>query len=176
MAGGAMTIFETDRTLLRRLLPSDLDDLHRIYSDPEVRQFFPEGTLSRSETKEELDWFLDGHPDDPELGLWATIRKSDGKFIGRCGLLPWTIEGTLEIEVAYLLARDFWHQGLGAECARGLVRHGFENLKFKRLISLIAPENLASQRTAEKAGLAFESELILDGVRCRIYAIESGRG
>ncbi|MEX1107860.1 MAG: GNAT family N-acetyltransferase [Dongiaceae bacterium] len=166
-----MTILETDRLWLRRLVPADLDDLFALYSDPEVRRHFPEGVLSRDETKEELEWFLDGHPDHPELGLWATIHKPSGRFIGRCGLLPWTIEGRLEIEVAYLLARDQWRQGLGVEIARGLVRHGFERLKLTRLISLIVPENLASQRTAEKAGLAFEREIVLDAMRCRVYAI-----
>ncbi|MEX0807568.1 MAG: GNAT family N-acetyltransferase [Dongiaceae bacterium] len=166
-----MTILETDRLLLRRFVPGDLDDLHAIYSDPEVRRHFPEGVLSRDETLEELEWFLDGHPDRPELGLWATIHKPSGRFIGRCGLLPWTIEDRIEIEVAYLLARDYWRQGLGVEIARGLVRHGFEQLKLPRLISLIAPENLASQRTAEKAGLAFERDIVLDDMRCRLYAI-----
>ncbi|MDZ4736036.1 MAG: GNAT family N-acetyltransferase [Rhodospirillaceae bacterium] len=165
-----MTILETDRLLLRRFVPGDLDDLFALYSDPEVRRHFPEGVLRRDETQEELEWFLDGHPDHPELGLWATIHKPSGRFIGRCGLLPWMIEDRLETEVAYLLARDQWRQGLGVEIARGLVRYGFEQLNRPRLISLIDPENVASQRTAEKAGLAFEREIVLDDMRCRIYA------
>jgi ribosomal-protein-alanine N-acetyltransferase len=170
-----MTILETDQLLLRRLLPGDLDDLARIYGDAEVRRYFPEGTLTREETREELEWFFDGHPDDSALGLWATIFKPNGKFIGRCGLLPWMIEGRREIEVAYLLARKYWRRGLGAECATALVRYGFETLKLTRLISLIDPDNLPSQRTAMKAGLAFERETILDDMRCRIYAIEARR-
>lgn len=165
-----MTILETDRLLLRRFVPGDLDDLFALYSDPEVRRHFPEGVLSRDETQEELERFLEGHPDHPELGLWATIHKPSGRFIGRCGLLPWTIEDRLETEVAYLLARDQWRQGLGVEIARGLVRYGFKRLNRPRLISLIDPENVASQRTAEKAGLAFEREIVLDDMRCRIYA------
>lgn len=166
-----MAILETERLILRRLVPEDLDDLSRLYADPEVRRYFPEGTLTREETREELEWFLDGHPDDPRLGLWAAIHKANGRFIGRCGLLPWTIEGRLEIEVAYLLARKYWRQGLGAECARGLVRHGFETLRLPRLISLIDPANEPSQRTARRAGLEFEREIVLDDMRCHVYAI-----
>ncbi|MEX2202236.1 MAG: GNAT family N-acetyltransferase, partial [Dongiaceae bacterium] len=78
-----MTILETDRLILRRLVPGDLDDLARIYADPDVRRYFPEGTLTREETREELEWFFKGHPDNPELGLWATIHKPSGRFIGR---------------------------------------------------------------------------------------------
>lgn len=170
-----MIILETERLLLRRFTPGDLDELARIYADPDVRRHFPEGVLTREEAREELEWFLEGHPDDPQLGLWAAIHKADERFIGRCGLLPWTIEGRVEIEVAYLIECDYWRQGLGVEAARGLVRHGFEALNLRRLISLIVPDNLASQRTAEKAGMAFEREIVLDDVRCLVYAIEARR-
>ena len=96
-----MKILETERMIFRRLRPDDLDALAVLYRDPETRRYFPEGTLSRAETEEELDWFRNGHPEHPELGLWAAILKQTGAFIGRCGLLPWTIEGVDEVEIAY---------------------------------------------------------------------------
>jgi RimJ/RimL family protein N-acetyltransferase len=94
-----VTILETERLLMRRLVASDLDDLYALYRDPEIRRYFPEGTLTLEETQEELEWCLNGHPDHPELGLWATIHKPTGQFIGRCGLLPWTIDGVDEVEM-----------------------------------------------------------------------------
>jgi RimJ/RimL family protein N-acetyltransferase len=166
-----MKILETRRLILRRLVPDDLDSLFALYSDPEVRRCFPEGVLTREETKEELEWFLHGHPDHPELGLWATIHKETDRFIGRCGLIPWTIDGALEIEVAYLLDKQYWKQGLGAEAARALVCYGFEQLRLPRLIALIDPAHRASIRTAESAGLRFEREIELEGVRSSLYAI-----
>jgi ribosomal-protein-alanine N-acetyltransferase len=166
-----MRILETPRLILRRLVTDDLDSLFALYSDPEVRRYFPEGTLSYEETKEELEWFLDGHPDHPELGLWATVHKESGRFIGRCGLLPWTIDGALEIEVAYLLDRRYWRQGLGTEAAQALVRHGFGQLRLARLIALIDPANDASIQTAQRAGLHFERVIELEGAQCSLYAI-----
>jgi len=170
-ADGDDVILETDRLILRRLRADDLDDLARIYADPDVRRHFPEGTLTRDETWDELQWFLAPDPARPRIGLWATIHKPSGKFIGRCGLLHWTIDGRDEIEVAYLLARRYWRQGLGAECAAALVRYGFDELGLSRLISLIDPANVASQRTAERAGMRFERDAIVDNLPCRIYAI-----
>jgi ribosomal-protein-alanine N-acetyltransferase len=167
-----MTILETERLLMRRLVPADLDDLYALYRDPEIRRYFPEGTLSLDETREELEWFLNGHPDRPELGLWATIHKPTGAFIGRCGLLPWTIDGVDEVEIAYLIATPWQRQGLGAEAARGLVRYGFETLGLKRLIALVDPGNEASIGTAQKAGLRFRKEMEMEGVRSVVYAIE----
>jgi ribosomal-protein-alanine N-acetyltransferase len=155
-----MKILETDRLSLRRLLPEDLDNLYAFYSDPEIRRYFPEGTLTYDETREELEWFLNGHPSHPELGLWATIHKETGQFIGRCGLLPWTIDGREEVEVAYLLAKEYWRQGLGSEAARGILEYGFEHLGLSRLICMIDPENQASIGVATNIGMTFEREAV----------------
>lgn len=168
-----MRTLETERLYLRRLEPGDLDALAALYADPEIRRYFPEGTLTRDETQEELEWFLHGHPEHPQLGLWATIHKPTGQFIGRCGLLPWVIDGVNEVEIAYLIAKPWQRQGLGAEAARALVRYGFETLGLERLIALIDPTHTASIRTAESAGLRFEREVVIDGVRSSVLAIRS---
>jgi RimJ/RimL family protein N-acetyltransferase len=153
-----MQILETSRLRLRRFVPEDLEGLYALYRDPEVRRYFPEGTLTYKETKEELEWFLNGHPAHPELGLWATIHKGSERLIGRCGLLPWTIDGRYEVEVAYLLAKEYWGQGLGTEAARGVLEYGFERLGLSRLICLIDRANLASIKVATKIGMSFERE------------------
>ena len=165
-----MNILETNRLILRHLLPNDLDSLFALYSDPEIRRYFPEGTLTYEETKEELEWFLNGHPAHPELGLWATIHKETGEFIGRCGLLPWTIEQRPEVEVAYLLGKAYWGQGLGTEAARALVHYGFEQLHLSRLICLIVPGNQASGKVARKIGMRFEREIEDKFGRALLYA------
>ena len=153
-----MTILTTERLLLRRLLPGDLDALYALYRDPEMRRFYPEGILTYAETKEELEWFLNGHPHHPELGLWATILKETGEFIGRCGLLPWTIDNEEEVEVAYMIDKAHWGKGLGSEAAQGILEYGFGTLGLSRLICLIDKDNRSSIRVAEKIGMAFEKE------------------
>jgi RimJ/RimL family protein N-acetyltransferase len=153
-----MKILETKRLILRHLEPGDLDALYMLYRDPEIRRYFPEGTLTYQETREELEWFLNGHPQHPELGLWATMLKSSGQFIGRCGLLPWVIDGRPEVELAYMIAREHWGQGLGTEAAQGVLDYGFEHLGLSRLVCLIDRDNVTSIRVAMKIGMRFEKE------------------
>ncbi|MFN8460373.1 MAG: GNAT family N-acetyltransferase [Anaerolineales bacterium] len=74
--------------------------------------------------QEELEWHMHGHSKHPELGLWATIHKETGKFIGRWSAAV-TIDGQYDVEVAYTVAEDFWGQGLGTEAARGILQYGF---------------------------------------------------
>ena len=153
-----MKILETERLILRYLQIDDLNDLYALYCDPDVIRYIPDAPRSYEETREELEWHMNGHPKHPELGLWATIDKGTGKFIGRCGLLPWTIDRQFEVEVAYLIAQAYWGQGLGTEAARALVDYGFEQLGYSRLICLIDAENQASIKVARKIGMGYEKE------------------
>ena len=73
-------ILETPRLLLRHLVINDLDDLFALYQDSQIRKYFPEGILNYQDTKEELEWHMNGHPRHPELGLWATIHKETRKI------------------------------------------------------------------------------------------------
>lgn len=157
--------------LLRRFEPEDLDALFALYRDPEIRRFFPDGTLTQDQTREELEWFAQGHPKNPELGLWATIERGSGVFIGRCGLLPWTIDGVEQVELAFLIAKDRWGQGFATEAARGIAGYARERLGLDRLICLITHGNDASVRVAEKIGMTFDREHIDEFGPCMIYAM-----
>ena len=156
-----MQILETDRLVLRHL---------ELGVHPNDAGKVTDGTLSREETLEELEWFADRHPEHPQLGLWATIHKPSGRFIGRCGLLPWTIEGRPEVEVAYLLAQAYWGQGLATEAATAIVHYACTPLGYSRLICLIDPANLASIRVAERIGLRLEETMEDEGGPFLLYA------
>lgn len=151
-----MNILETERMLLRRFVPGDLDDLFALYEDPEVAQYIPDAPTTREEASRELEWHRNGPPGHPELGLWATIQKDTGRFIGRSGLLPWTIDGREEVEVAFLFEKSAWGQGLGTEAGRGILRYAREQLGLTRLVCLVEHGNDASKRVAEKIGMGFE--------------------
>jgi ribosomal-protein-alanine N-acetyltransferase len=153
-----MKILETKRLILRHQILNDLDDLFALYNDPDVVKYIPDAPQSYEEARQELKWHKNGHPEHPELGLWATIHKETNKFIGRCGLLPWKIDGQNEVEVAYLIDKAHWGRGLGTEAAKAILDYGFEKLMLSRLICLIDEENLASLRVAEKIGMVFEKE------------------
>ncbi len=167
-----MKILETERLMFRHLEAQDLDALYALYRDPEIRRYFPEGVLTYAETREELEWFFNGHPRHPELGLWAAIDKRTGQFVGRCGLLPWTIDQRAEVEVAYLIDKAFWGQGLGTEAARGILEYAVAQLGLRRLVCLIDPNNQASIRVAVKIGMTLEKECSDEKGPFLLYVIE----
>lgn len=165
-----MIILETQRLVLRHLEMSDLDALFRLYSDPQIRAHYPDGTRTLAETREELEWFLPGNHQPPELGLWATVERSTGAFLGRCGLLPWTIDGKSEVELAYLIDKSRWREGLATEAARGIIQYARDQLGLKRLICLIMPGNVASAAVARKVGMTLEREHTAEFGACHVYS------
>ncbi len=150
--GGA--VIETERLVLRDLTLDDLDDLAALYADPRVRQYFPDGTRTRSQTLKELEWIIEVYYGTYGYGLWAAILKDSGELVGRCGLLPWQIGGRTEVEVAYLLGTPWWGRGLATEAALAIVKYAFATLPVDRLIAMVDPRNEASRNVATKVGMS----------------------
>ena len=149
----------------------DLDDLHTLYHSPDVRKYYTEGIPNDEEIRRELAWIVDECYVQYGFGMWATMDKATGKFIGRCGLCPMDIEGHEEIEVAYMLAKEYWGQGLATEAAQAILKYGFEQAGVSRLICVINPGNLASARVAEKIGMTLEIDGDVNGEPTLLYSI-----
>ena len=165
-----MLVLQTERLSLRHFEAEDLEALFALYRDPDIRRYFPDGTRTLAETKEELEWHRQGHPRHPELGLWAAVERSSGKLLGRCGLLPWTIDGVAEVELAFLIDKTRWGEGFATEAALALCRYAHERLQRQRLICLVMHGNTASVRVAEKVGMAYERDYSDEFGPCMIYA------
>lgn len=166
-------VVETERLLLRELTMADVDPLAALYRDPEVRRYFPDGTRTYEQTREELAWIIDVYYARYGYGLWAAVVKDTGAFAGRCGLLRWEIGGRTEVEVAYLLDRSVWGRGLATEAARAVADHAFATLPVDRLIALIDPANTASRRVAEKIGMTvLWADHVDEFGTCDVYAVQ----
>jgi RimJ/RimL family protein N-acetyltransferase len=141
----------TERLVLRPLREEDVEPLSRVLGDPETMRYFPR-PRTREETRvwiarNQERYTVDGH------GLWAVERRSDGAFLGDCGLVKQRPEGVPEVEVGYHFAREHWGHGYATEAAGACVRLAFEVLRVPRVIALIRPENTPSARVAGRLGL-----------------------
>ena len=86
-----------------------------------------------------------------------------GHFVGRGGLRNAVLGGNDEIEVAYGLLPEFWNKGLATEFVREVVRIGMSEIGLRSVACVTHPDNSASQRVLEKAGFAFERDVIYKG-------------
>jgi RimJ/RimL family protein N-acetyltransferase len=169
-----MVEVETEGLLLRGWRDGDLEPYARLCADPEVMRFIGDGSaLTREQSVGQISRFL-RHWDERGFGLWVLEEKEGGAFVGFAGLAhqeDWT-EDEHKTEVGWRLDRSFWGRGLATEAARVSVAYGFETLDLERIISIIQPENHASRRVAEKAGLSPRGETRWRGSVVVWYAVD----
>ncbi len=90
----------------------------------------------------------------------AVIRKSDGAFLGQCGLTMQPFGERLVPEVGYLLARRYWRNGYATEAAAACRSYAFEELGFPEVYSIIRENNLPSRRVAERGGMQIVGTIV----------------
>jgi RimJ/RimL family protein N-acetyltransferase len=162
-------VLETKRLILREMALYDVDDLFEVLSDPEAMQFYPQ-PFDRQMTQTWIERNVQRYAQHG-FGLWALILKQTSKLIGDCGLVVQEVDGVEEIEIGYHIRRDLWGKGLATEAAQACRDHGFSQLGFDKLISLINPVNIASRRVAEKNGMRLIKEIEWRDKPTCVYAI-----
>jgi len=152
-----MTPPDTGRLHFRRFRDADVEVLAEMFADPEVMRFSPRGLFDYDQT---VEWLAGHHERFDPTGPWgfrAAIVKETGAYAGHVGLLNQTVEGVEYPEVGYWLHRAHWGKGYATEAARAFRDHAFAARGFDHVISLIVPDNLASQAVARRNGLVEEA-------------------
>ncbi|PLX39178.1 MAG: GNAT family N-acetyltransferase [Hyphomicrobiales bacterium] len=167
---GELPTFETERLLLRPRTMDDFDACLAMDRDPLVTRYVA-GPWSDRAAHEQFVRARMASDYDSGLGYWSIFAKVDpATFLGWVLLIPVDAVGP-EIEIGWRLVRSAWGKGYASEAARPVVAHAFETLKLDIIIADIHPDNTASMRVAEKAGLVFRRDGTYGGVPCRCYSM-----
>lgn len=165
---------ETERLTLRPYTSDDVEHVHALMGDAQVMSHF-DRTYDRAECRRMLDAYL-GWQRDRGYSLLAVERRSDGAFVGQCGLLYWTdVDDREDVEVAYMLVPQFWGHGYASEAARACRDWAFANLPVDRVVSYIAVENAPSIAVAERNGMRQLKRLDQNRFKRPIYVYGIGR-
>ena len=151
-----MWVLESGRLGFRPHEAADLEAFCAMETDAEVRRYVGGNPRTR-DAAEERFWGRAMHPVEDRLAMWATVLKSEDRYVGRCGLYPHLSDGARvagEAVLGFYIAREFWGRGLATEAARAFVDFGFEELKLTRIVTSVQVENAASIRVLEKLGFA----------------------
>lgn len=162
---------ETQRLLLRRWRPSDLEPFARMNADPRVMEFFPR-SISSSESNA-LAARIQRHFDDNGFGLWAVEIPQLTPFAGFIGLSTPRFEAhfTPCTEVGWRLAVEYWGHGFATEGARAVLDYAFRAIQLTEVVSMTAKCNQRSRRVMERIGMKstsnddFDHPLIPNGDR-----------
>ncbi|HEU0013803.1 MAG TPA: GNAT family N-acetyltransferase [Longimicrobium sp.] len=162
---------ETERLLLRTPAEADFVELQRMHADPLMHRYLGGPATAEDEYWRGARERWAAHHREHGFGLWATVRKDDGRLLGRVGLLSQEVDGERHVEVAYALSPEFWGRGYALEAARACRDWAFHTLDVPHLVSLILPANERSIRVAERNGMTFWKEADFKEYRVRVYRI-----
>lgn len=168
---------ETERLILRPLEPGDAEDIHVVWSDPSTFVYL--GSEPSQTLQDTLDVIarVQERLRERGLALGAVVERASGRVIGDCGLQH--LENGDEVEVGYRMGREYRSRGYTTESARAWLSYGLETLGLDRIVAVARPENVASTRVMEKAGMTYVGPGHHYGADTVVYEIrraEAGRG
>lgn len=140
-------VVETERLILREFRGDDFEPMADFYADP-ISSFYG-GPCNREEAWRKFaiypgHWSLRGY------GPWALEEKATGDFVGLSGL--WFPEGWPEPEITWALIPRHHGKGYATEAARRALVAAYEEFGWPTAVSVVALENAASARVAERLG------------------------
>jgi RimJ/RimL family protein N-acetyltransferase len=140
---------ETAHLLVYQPTHADVFEWEVLFNDTEVMQYAQHGW---DEPAVELalsiaNWQQYGY------GIGLVILKETQQVIGISGL--YLIEKTNEIATVTLLKPQHWHHHYSFELKQAHIGWAFTHLNVEYILAVIFPENIASQKVLEKAGMHF---------------------
>jgi RimJ/RimL family protein N-acetyltransferase len=132
---------ETERMILRRFMPADVDLVTALDADPAVMRYINGGRPTpRDEIRDDyLPAWLAYYERGDRYGFWAAIETGTGAFLGWFHLRPLPKDPDDEPELG--------------EGSRALIRTAFSELGARRVYATTMVVNVGSWRVMEKSGL-----------------------
>ena len=161
--------FTTARLRAERLTDRDWLEVRRLHIDALAM-----AELGGVQTEEQSRAYFErnlGHWDDHGFGLWMVYEVEGTTPIGRAVLRHLLVAGVDEVEVGYAFYPEFWGRGFATEVTAACLRLAFDDLDLRSVVGVTTPANGASQRVLVKNGLAFERDIVIDGVSLLLYRV-----
>lgn len=154
----ALPTISTPRLRLRWLDLQDIDDLFRVFSDPQATRYWSHATFA---SRDDASIYLDAiHRsfDRGESFQWGVTLAGSGQLIGTCILSQIdAVHG--RAEVGFIISRSHWGHRYGREVLGALLGHAFSSLGLRRLEADIDPRNQTALQTLESVGFKREGYL-----------------
>jgi len=153
-----MRIFtETDRLILREILPEDEDAMFELDSHPEVHRYLGDHPITTKEQARETIRSVRQQYEDYGMARWAMIEKGSGQFLGWAGLKFMTEQNNHKnyYDIGYRLIPRYWGLGFATEAAIATRDYAFNEMNLDVIYGCTHIENVVSKHILEKIGLQF---------------------
>ena len=161
-------ILETDRCLVREMVPEDAEAFEKIYRESEICRYMKDFHVDAVGEAVYIREYQ-AHYRFYEYGVWSIVLKETGEVIGRAGFLEADVDVSVDKPgkmadagiakeekglpcLGYMIGVPWQRQGLAYEVCRALLQYAKEELGFEVVQLLIEKDNQASVGLAQKLG------------------------
>ncbi len=150
-------LISTPRFLLRQIISTDIENIYRGLSHPDVIKYYGVKYSSLEETKAQMLFYKE--LEKKETGIWwAICTKDTGQF---CGTIGYTYLNKVHrnAELGFWLFPEYWRQGILSELGHPVCSFAFKNLKLHRISAYVETDNLGSRKVLQKLNFTHEGTL-----------------
>lgn len=146
----------TPRLVLREIIDTDLPNIFRGLSHPDVIRYYGVSYSTLEETKDQMAFYARIRMEN--TGIYWVVCSTQGEFIGAGGLN--NIHPLhRKAELGLWILPEYWGQGLMKEAIDAICEYGFSKRNLHRLEGWVETENTACVRGLEKSGFVKEGVL-----------------
>ena len=150
-------ILESERVTLRQFVPSDIENVFKGLSHPDIIKYYGVSFDSLEATKEQMIWFADLEKNEKGI-WWAVCSKDDGKFLGAGGLNDLSTTNK-KAEIGFWLLPENWGKGLMTETMPLILKYAFDTLGLHRIEGFVETENQNCKKALAKLQFNLEGTM-----------------
>ena len=148
-------VIETQRLILRKFTVEDAAFMLKLLNTPNWLRFIGDRNVRTLE--EAKQYLLNGNIRSYReygFGFYVVVIKEIQESIGICGIVK--REGLEDVDIGFAFFQQFMGKGYGYEAASAVLNYALNDLKIKRIVAIVDPENVVSIALIKKIGLQFE--------------------
>lgn len=148
---------ETKNYLLREVQETDIVNIHKGLSDPDITKYYAVHFPTLEATKEQMEWYQ--NLKENGTGIWFCIYgKQTNQFCGAAGFNDLSNQHK-KAEIGMWLLKESWGKGIMTEVMPTLFQYAFTSLGLNRIEGYVDHDNTKCKRGLEKINFTYEGTM-----------------
>jgi len=148
---------KADNYYLKEIQSTDIENIYKGLSDPDVTKFYDVHFDTLEATKEQMDWYHNLKANG--TGIWWGIYGSEDKqFRGAAGFNNLE-KNHKKAEIGLWLLKEYWGHGILKEVMSIVFEKGFNELNLNRIEGYVLNDNDKCKKALDKINFTFEGTM-----------------
>jgi ribosomal-protein-alanine N-acetyltransferase len=150
-------IIKTNRLLLRQFVDSDLENVFKGLSHPDIIKYYGVSYDTLEAAQAQMQFFADLEKDG--TGIWWAVCSHNNKMFYGAGGLNSLNKVHKKAEIGFWLLPEFWGKGIMTEALPLIYNYGFNNLGLHRIEGIVETENSNCKKAMAKLDFVHEGTM-----------------